>query len=188
VPARRTNRAAPADQNADQNADRQAATAAALLAISRLWRDAIDRRLAPHGLGNAAWRALWHLQAAGASPVQAELAGRMGIERPTLARLLDRMERDGLVVRVPDPADRRANRVEATAAGRALMTPVDEAIRAVRARAMGGLDAAELATLLALLERIRLALSSTPSAAAGSARQTSPRPSRGRMRRAPPAE
>lgn len=156
MPQHRPTRDAPVPTARDATA--HDAAASALLSISRLWRAAIGRQLAPRGLGDAAWRALWHLRALGGTPVQARLAERMGIERPTLARLLDRMERDGLIRRIPDADDRRANRIAVTAAGHALMRPVASAITSVRARALSGFDAGELAKLAELLGRIEAAL------------------------------
>lgn len=46
-----------------------------------------------------------------------ELGKRAGLEPSTMTGLLDRMERDGLVKREPDPHDRRANRILLTKAG-----------------------------------------------------------------------
>src|SRR5438105_3624157 len=45
---------------------------------------------------------------------QAELARIANVEQPTMAQLLNRMERDGLVERVPDPADKRSRLVMLT--------------------------------------------------------------------------
>ncbi|MBF6334064.1 MarR family winged helix-turn-helix transcriptional regulator [Nocardia transvalensis] len=56
-----------------------------------------------------------------------ELAGRLGVEAPHVTRMVQRLERTGLVMRVADPQDRRAQRVQLTPAGR----DVDEAIRLV---------------------------------------------------------
>lgn len=45
---------------------------------------------------------------------QNELAAQMQIEPPTLVGILDRMERDGLIKRMPSPADRRKKIISAT--------------------------------------------------------------------------
>ena len=52
---------------------------------------------------------------------QRELAERMGIEGPTLVRHLDRLEREGLIERRRDRADRRITRISMTPAGEALL-------------------------------------------------------------------
>ncbi len=46
-----------------------------------------------------------------------ELGKRAGLEPSTMTGLLDRMERDGLVKREPDPNDRRAHRIHLTKEG-----------------------------------------------------------------------
>ena len=57
----------------------------------------------------------------GGSRTIGALARLEGVTPPTMTRLVAAMVADGLVVRLDDPADRRIVRVEATAAGRALL-------------------------------------------------------------------
>jgi MarR family transcriptional regulator, transcriptional regulator for hemolysin len=45
---------------------------------------------------------------------QKEIAKRLGLEGPTLIPIIDKMEKDGLVVRKVDPLDRRNNRIYRT--------------------------------------------------------------------------
>src|SRR5438094_4895144 len=45
---------------------------------------------------------------------QAELCRRINVEQPTMANTLDRMERDGLIKRKPDPVDKRCATVHLT--------------------------------------------------------------------------
>ncbi len=71
---------------------------------------------------------------------QAELCARVQIEQPTMANTLARMERDNLITRVPDPADRRRSRVLLTPRARALEDDLVAAAGAVNATATRGLD------------------------------------------------
>lgn len=50
------------------------------------------------------------------------LAATEGVAAPTMTRLIDGLQRDGLVRRRPDPNDARGVLVEATAAGRRILT------------------------------------------------------------------
>src|SRR3954470_9269327 len=50
-----------------------------------------------------------------------ELATRERVQRPTITRVLDRLEETGLVMRAADPADRRSSLVTLTPAGTALL-------------------------------------------------------------------
>jgi DNA-binding MarR family transcriptional regulator len=59
---------------------------------------------------------------------QLQVAQTLGIDRTTMVALLDALERRGIVARHSDPADRRRNLVELTAAG-AKIHQAGEAIR-----------------------------------------------------------
>ena len=69
----------------------------------------------------------------GGALTQRELAEAAGVEQPSMAQLLARMERDGLVRRDPSPTDGRSSLVSLTPAaqrklepGRALLRQIDE--------------------------------------------------------------
>jgi len=86
-----------------------------------------------------------------------ELAAHERIQRPTVARLLGRLEADGLIDRAPDPADRRSSLISITGEGRRLLKEVRTRKDAYLAQRLRGLDADELATLdraAAILERM----------------------------------
>lgn len=86
-----------------------------------------------------------------------ELAAHERIQRPTVARLLGRLESDGLVQRAPDPGDRRSSLITLTDDGRALLRAVRTRKDAYLAQRMRTLDADDLATLdraAAILERM----------------------------------
>jgi DNA-binding MarR family transcriptional regulator len=70
---------------------------------------------------------------------QQELAGHLGVDRTVMTYLLDDLERAGLIERRPDPADRRARRIAATARGAALLTDLDQRLRAAEAGVLSGL-------------------------------------------------
>ena len=54
----------------------------------------------------------------------AQLAERSGVTRATMTGLIDTLERDGMVTRKPDPADRRQFCVELTACGIAFLDKI----------------------------------------------------------------
>ncbi|QXE92359.1 MarR family transcriptional regulator [Geomonas subterranea] len=86
---------------------------------------------------------------------QSLLSAKSQIDRTTMGGLIDRLEKEGLVVRKTDPGDRRAYRICLTEKGKAL-EPVLAPI-ALRAQAMfiAKLDPQEVETLTNLLEKIR---------------------------------
>jgi DNA-binding MarR family transcriptional regulator len=85
---------------------------------------------------------------------QAELCERVRIEQPTMANTLARMERDGLVQRVPDPADGRRASVLLTERARRLEGALVGAARDVNVAATRGMTEDELATFMVLMARI----------------------------------
>jgi len=76
-----------------------------------------------------------------------EVALRERIQRPTVTRVLTRLEEQGLIERTPDPQDRRSSLVSTTDAGRALLAELRTRKTAFLAHRIDGLDADDRATL-----------------------------------------
>jgi DNA-binding MarR family transcriptional regulator len=76
-----------------------------------------------------------------------ELAARERIQRPTATRVLARLEELGLIVRTPDPQDRRSSLVAVTEAGSALLDELRTRKTAFLAERLDGIDADERAVL-----------------------------------------
>lgn len=120
-----------------------------------LWRTALDRRLKPLGFSQASWRTLIALRREPDGCNQTALADRLGIEGPTLVRLLDRMEEQGWVRRVGDPQDRRSKRVELTAASLDLAAQMEQEVEALRAELLADIPAEQLEGAITLLQSVR---------------------------------
>lgn len=76
-----------------------------------------------------------------------EVATREGIQRPSVTRMIARLEEQGLVAREADPDDRRSFRVHATAAGSAHLREVRSRKDAYLARRLAELTDEERAVL-----------------------------------------
>lgn len=137
--------------------------------VARLLRTAYDRRIREINLTRAQWWVLTHLYR-GNGVTQTELAETLEIEKPTLGRLLDRLEEKGWVRREHDARDRRVWRVHLT-------KEVEPALRTMRALAgdlrrdaLSGLSEAEAGrfvdTLLAIKGNLLRGTSSAAPAAA----------------------
>ncbi len=122
--------------------------------ITRHWRAILDARLAPLGLSEARWQCLLHLGRTGAALSQVDLAERMGITPPSLVKLLDRLEEDGWVRRLPEPGDRRAKRVELTDKARDMTRRIEAEAQRLRAEVWEGTTPAERQAFLAQLQRL----------------------------------
>ncbi|HLJ65722.1 MAG TPA: MarR family transcriptional regulator [Stellaceae bacterium] len=109
--------------------------------------------LRPFSVTPSRWRVLAVLQQwPGAS--MGRLADLTGVERTTLTRTLDGMERDGLVARHPDPEDRRAIRLFLTDAGKTAFNGILPSVSGHNEQAVKDFDAEELATFRRLLHRM----------------------------------
>jgi DNA-binding MarR family transcriptional regulator len=84
-----------------------------------------------------------------------ELACRLGVEPPTVTKMLRRLEDCGLVERRPDPADARSFRVYLTGAGRALEEPVSRCWERAEETTFAGIDPEERRELGRLLAKVR---------------------------------
>jgi MarR family transcriptional regulator for hemolysin len=115
---------------------------------------AMDRRMKPLGMSQATWRTLYWLDREGGGVTQRALAERMGIEGPTLVRLLDNLERGGLLERRPSPTDRRANTLHLTAKARPLIKTINRIADEIRAELCDGIDEAALTAARAVLRQV----------------------------------
>jgi DNA-binding MarR family transcriptional regulator len=97
---------------------------------------------------------------------QTELADILEIEKPTLGRLLDRLEAKGWVRRAGDAADRRARRVYLTAEVEPAMRELRAVAADLRRDALAGLGAAERERFVDTLLAIKANLAKLPDGAA----------------------
>jgi DNA-binding MarR family transcriptional regulator len=71
---------------------------------------------------------------------QLALAQHLGVDRTVMTYLIDDLERADLIQRRPDPADRRARRIVATARGTKLLVALDQRLRAAEEHLLAPLD------------------------------------------------
>ena len=84
-----------------------------------------------------------------------ELAERLGVEPPTVTKMLRRLEGCGLVSRRQDPEDARSFRVYLTDEGRSLEEPVGRCWERVDEKTLAGMSAGERRALHRLLTKVR---------------------------------
>jgi len=112
-----------------------------------------DGRLRPLGFGMSQMPVLHALKEGGALS-QKELAQWAGVEQPTMAEMLARMERDGVVQREPNPKDGRGSLTSLTRRSRLRLPKARAALIQGEHEAMAGFSAEEKELLLALLQRV----------------------------------
>jgi DNA-binding MarR family transcriptional regulator len=84
-------------------------------------------------------------------PTPTDLAGAVGIEQATMTRTLQRMERDGLVRREPDPHDRRSVRIRLTRRAREIEPEVKAAAGRINTAVLAALPDEERQRVLSSL-------------------------------------
>ncbi len=110
--------------------------------VARLLRTTYDRRVRELGLTRSQWWVLTHLFRKDGI-TQSELAEILELEKPSLGRLLDRLEAKGWVRREMDARDRRAKRVFLTSAAETPMRVMRKIAAGVREDALSGLSTAD---------------------------------------------
>jgi DNA-binding MarR family transcriptional regulator len=113
----------------------------------------LAEELRPAGVGIGQWAVLLFLWARDGIS-QAKLSRVVAIEPPTLVRTIDRMVRDRLVTRVPDPDDGRVTRIYLTERGRSLRDELIPKAVAVNARNLRRMTENEGRTLRRLLDKL----------------------------------
>jgi len=109
-----------------------------------LWHGAHDHEAGPGGNGSGL----------PAPRTPAELADAAGVTRATMTGLIDTLERDGLVKRVPDPADRRTMSVVLTSQATRFLRNLLPGHFQLMAALTGMLTESERQTLVRLLNKI----------------------------------
>ena len=122
--------------------------------VARRWRNLMNDELRAVGQTDARWGTLYWINVFGNRVNQTELAERMGVEQPTLARVLLELESDGLIVRRLDRSDQRAKVVELTATAAPVIRQINRINDSVVERLLAGIDTSELTACLAVFARI----------------------------------
>jgi len=106
--------------------------------------------LRPYDIGSTQWYVLYQLANDGPT-MQRDLGRMLQIERATLSGIVSTLVRKGLVEQTPDPADQRQRMLRITASGLKLWDELPD-LALIEAVAFDGVDAAELATVVKVLQ------------------------------------
>ncbi len=142
-----------------------------LFGTARAWRKKLDQRLRPLGLSQGKWRTLIHLSQGGNKLTQKEIAERMGIEEPTLAGLLDRLQDDGWIKRRESPNDRRCKIVHLQRRSKAVLAKIFDTAHGLRHELIEDVPRRDLEACIRVLAQIR-AKAEQPATRAQNGRRT----------------
>ncbi|MDX3927161.1 MAG: MarR family transcriptional regulator [Shinella sp.] len=113
-------------------------------------RALMDATLRPYDLGSTQWYVLWHLANNGPS-VQRDLGRALELERATLSGIISTLVRKDLVEQTSSGEDQRQRLLTLSAAGEALWRQLPD-LSFIHEAAFGGIDEAELATTIRVLQ------------------------------------
>lgn len=135
--------------------DREFRLSRKLVLTSRRWTKWVEGLIrAETGQTRGRWETLFAIAFSKVPVTNNDLSERMNLRWPTLVRLLDSLERDGLIVRTENEADKRSRLISLTDAGRDVVREVQPVLDRAREQVLSDLDDDELAICEALLERI----------------------------------
>lgn len=126
-----------------------------LFGTARAWRTKLDQRLRPLGLSQGKWRTLIHLSQGGNKLTQKEIAERMGIEEPTLAGLLDRLQEGGWITRRESPNDRRCKIIHLQRRSKAVLDEIFNTAHGLRHELIEDIPPHDLEACIRVLTQIR---------------------------------
>ena len=136
---------------------RTMAAVTSVMRVQQILLSAVDGALRPHGLTFARYEALVLLTFSRKGQLPMRVMGdRLQLHPTSVTNIVDRLQADGLVRRVPHPTDRRATLVEITDTGTALLEKATDAVTRIRF-GLEGLTPEEEAQLTELLGRERRA-------------------------------
>jgi DNA-binding MarR family transcriptional regulator len=133
------------------------AAVTSVMRVQQIVQSAVDNALRPHGLTFARYEALvlLYFSRRGALPMRV-MGQRLQLHPTSVTNIVDRLEADRLVKRIPHPTDRRTTLVEITEAGRARRAAATQAVTSVDF-GLRGLTERQTETLTELLAKVRRA-------------------------------
>lgn len=114
----------------------------------------LDLVFKPLGVTDATWRVLFFLYNTTRDIMQKDLANELGIEGPTLVRLLDKLEQQDLIVRKPAVHDRRGKTVHLTDSAEPVMSQLLDVAVSTRTRLLADISDEDLEICVSVLDRI----------------------------------
>jgi len=126
-----------------------------LARVYRSWRATVDAQLRPLNMTQARWITLLHIARGGAGLLQKDLAARMGIEGPTLVRLLDALESADLVNRKEAPGDRRGKTLALTRRAQPIVAEIERVVSESRRQVLCDISDEEIASCIRVLRNVR---------------------------------
>ena len=125
-----------------------------LVLTVRGFRSQLDERLRRMGQSVSRMETLAAIMNMPGPRSQTDVARRLRVEGATVTRMIDILEKEGLVLRTPDPADRRVNLISITPAGEAVLAEIFAVYDQLRGHVLADLGLDEREEMHRLLDRM----------------------------------
>jgi MarR family transcriptional regulator for hemolysin len=125
-----------------------------VLPAGRAWQKAAGAALARFGVSLSVAAPVLVVARLGDGVQQKVVAYEAGIDSAAVVRSVDLLERDGLLLRKPDPIDRRAKTLHLTPKGRALARKLDKVIEKLRDELLANISPADGAAAVRVLREL----------------------------------
>lgn len=129
---------------------------------ARQWQRLADAHLSSYGISASCTGTLLMIGRSGGGIRQVALAQQLGMEGPSLVRLLDKLGASDLIRRECDASDRRANLLWLTDRGQTLFVQLEQALIGLRAEALASISEADLEACLRVHQAIADAATRSP--------------------------
>lgn len=128
------------------------------MSVARLWRRAADNALEASGLSHATATPLIALSRLGDHVRQGAIAEKIGLEGPSLVRVVDLLLEEGLVTRTEDRTDRRAKILSLTEPGRQRVADIEGILETLRIQLLEEFGRDELEAAETILKKLEMKL------------------------------
>ena len=130
-----------------------------LVRTARAWTNLVDGLLRQKtGQSRARWEMLFAIAFSAGPVTMTEVSEKMGVQWPTLVRLMNELEHDGLIERYDNPADKRSRLIELTQRGIKTIDQIRSTIDPLRHHIMSVLSEEEVRQCTRLLDRVKCAI------------------------------
>lgn len=130
-------------------------TSRLLVLGSRAWINRIDNMLRHEtGQTRARWQVMFTIGFAEQPATMTDICHRARVQWPTMVRVVEGMERDGLISREENPADGRSRLLRLTAEGARVTAAIQVILDRERAALLADLSAEELKLCSKMLQKI----------------------------------
>jgi len=120
---------------------------------AKVFVKALEKRFRPYAINRTQWIAMYYIYTGG-NITQRELADKMAFKEPTVVRMLQEMEAEGLVTRSGSEADKRVRRLALTEKGEGICKTLMPVVEQFKNDTVAGISQEDLNTLTVTLHKM----------------------------------